>query len=190
MQKRFKTPLHVLGDVGWLKPKYRIYLNIDEYYNSLIKMGHDRPTYRIFEHDLQNITNDIWCGELENILDQIGLLGNLIGDTEINIDVAREKIFTLHDLEWQDSVGSKQKLRTYLKFKCHISTENYASKNINKYKRSLLAILRSGTLPLAVDTGRFKSKQLSQRLCKLYNSNVIEDEEQIIITCPFYKTQF
>ena len=37
-----KTPLHVLlGDVGWLKPKYRIYLNILKYYNRLIKMNHD-----------------------------------------------------------------------------------------------------------------------------------------------------
>ena len=91
-----KTPLYVLqGDVVWLKPKYRIYLNILKYYNRLIKMDHVRLTYRIFEHDLQNITNDSWCGELENILDQIGMLGNLIGGTEINIDVAREKLFTL-----------------------------------------------------------------------------------------------
>ena len=56
-----KTPLHVLqGDVGWLKPKYRIYLNILKNYNRLIKMDHERLTYRIFEHDLQNITNDSW----------------------------------------------------------------------------------------------------------------------------------
>ena len=44
-------------------------------------------------------------------------------------------------------------------------------------------------MPLAVETGRFKSKQLSQRLCELCYSNVIEDEEHFIVTCPFYKTQ-
>ena len=76
-----------------------------------------------------------------------------------------------------------------MKFKCHIPTENYVSQNINKYERSLLAKLRSGTLPLAVETGRFKNKQLSQRLCELRNSNVTEDEEHFIVTCPFYKTQ-
>ena len=185
-----KTPLHVLqGDVGWLKPKYRIYLNILKYYNRLIKMDHDRLTYRIFEHDLQNITNDSWCGELEKILDQTGMLGNLIDGNEIDIDVAREKLFTLYDLEWQDSISTKPKLRTYVKFKCHISTENYVSQNINKYERSLLAKLRSGTLPLAVETGRFKCKQLCKRLCELCNSNEIEDEEHFIVTCPFYKTQ-
>ena len=50
-----------------------------------------------------------------------------------------------------------------------------------------MAKLTSGTL--AVETGRFKSKQLSQSLCELCNSNVIEDEEHSIITCLFYKTQ-
>ena len=55
------------------------------------------------------------------------MLGNLIDGTEIDIDVAREKLFTLYDLEWQDSISTKPKLRTYVKFKCHISTENYVS---------------------------------------------------------------
>ena len=117
------------------------------------------------------------------------MLGNLIDGAEINIDVGREKLFILYDLEWQDSMDTKPKLRKYVKFKCHISTENYVSQNINKCERSLLAKLRSGTLPLPVETGRFKSKQLSQRLCKLCNSNVIEGKEHFIVTCPFYKTQ-
>ena len=72
------------------------------------------------------------------------MLRNLINGTKINIDVAREKLFTLYDLEWQDSIGTKPKLRTNVKFKCHISTENYVSQTINKYERSLLAKLRSG----------------------------------------------
>ena len=45
------------------------------------------------------------------------MLGNLIDGTEINIDVAREKLFTLYDLEWQDSISTKPKLRVYEKFK-------------------------------------------------------------------------
>ena len=57
------------------------------------------------------------------------MLGNLINGTEINIDLAREKLFTLYDLEWQDSIGTKPELRMYVKFKCHISTENYVSPN-------------------------------------------------------------
>ena len=47
-----------------------------------------RLTYFIFEYDLQNISNDRWSGELENVLDQIGMLGNLIDSTETNSDVA------------------------------------------------------------------------------------------------------
>ena len=86
-----------------------------KYYNRLIKMAHDGLTYRIFEHDLQNITNDSWCGELKNILDQIGMPENLNAVTEINIDVAREILFTFYDLERQDSIGTKPKLRTYVK---------------------------------------------------------------------------
>ena len=56
-----------------------------------------------------------------------------------------------NDLDWQESIGTKPKLRTYVKFKCHIFNEDYASQNLKKYERSLVAKLTSGILPPAVE---------------------------------------
>ena len=60
-----KPPVHVLrGDMGWLTTKVRIFFEIIKYYNWLIKMDHGRLTYKVFEYDLQNISNENWPGDL------------------------------------------------------------------------------------------------------------------------------
>ena len=46
-------------------------------------------TYYIYEPDIWNISNENWWGELENILEQIGMSENLVGGSEIGI--AKEK---------------------------------------------------------------------------------------------------
>ena len=61
-----KTPIDFLnGETGWARPEYRIYLNILRFYNHLINMNNDKLTYKIFECDLQNISNENWSGEIE-----------------------------------------------------------------------------------------------------------------------------
>ena len=106
-----KTPIHVLtGDMGWLPTKVKILLEIIKYYNWLIKMDHSRLTYKVFEYDLQNISNENWSGDLETILYQIGMTENIFTGTEIDLDSAKEKLSVVSDLDWQDSIAYKPKL--------------------------------------------------------------------------------
>ena len=182
-----KTPLSALhGDMGWTRPKYRMYLNILRFYNRLIKMKNDRLTFSIFEYDLQNISNDNWSGDLENILEDINMHENMILGSEVDINVAKEKLLILSDLEWQDSLSTKTKLRTYVKFKAHLETENYVSVNLKRNERSLLAKLRSGTLPLSIEKGRYQQKPLHERVCPVCQINAVEDEIHFVICCDGY----
>ena len=71
---------------------------------------------------------------------------------------------------WAISVGKKPKLRTHKKFKTNISTEE-----LPKYQRSLIACLRSGTLSLAIVTGRFINVLLENGTCTLCNNEEIEN---------------
>ena len=103
-------------------------LNILRFYNCLIKMKNDRLTFNIFECDLKNISNDNWSGDLENILEDINMHNNLIWGSEVNRNTSKEKLLILSDLEWQDSLSTKTKLRTYVKFNSHVETENYVCK--------------------------------------------------------------
>ena len=177
-----KTPLEFLqGETGWTRPKYRIYLNMLRFYNRLVRMNHDRLTYKIFEYDLQNFSSDSWSGELENILEDLNLQDNLLLGQEVDLEIAEEKLKIIGDLDWQDNIGSKSKLRTYTKHKQHMETENNLTLNVNKYERSVLAQLRSGTLPLSIEKGRHREKSLENRTCLVCNTNQFEDELHFVI---------
>lgn len=47
-------------------------------------------------------------------------------------------------------------LRTYVLFKKELKTENYVKYYMHKRKRSLVALLLLGILPLRIETGRYK----------------------------------
>ena len=68
-----------------------------------------------------------------------------------------------------------------------------------KNKRSLLAQFRSGTLPLRIETGRFrkimtdgsnKTRQLrtEERICEICDLKETEDETHFLCKCPMYTT--
>ncbi len=42
-------------------------------------------------------------------------------------------------------------------------------------------------LPLAIETGRFKSIPVEERVCVLFNMNDIEDEMHMLCTCTLYQ---
>ena len=84
---------------------------------------------------------------------------NIFTGAEIDINLAKKKLNTLIDFEWQ--VAFKPKLRTYTSYKSHISKEEYLEINLTKMQRSVLAKLRSCTLPLAIEKGRYKNEKFS-----------------------------
>ena len=74
-----------------------------------------------------------------------------------------------------------------IKFKEQFETEQYIKFCVSRRKRSLLAQFRLGVLPLAIDTGRFKSIPVKERVCVLCNMNAIEDEMHMLCTCTLYQ---
>ena len=56
-------------------------------------------------------------------------------------------------------------------------------KILDSYEHSLLAKLRLGTLPLAIETGRYTNTSVEHRLCKYCTLNVVEDEKHFILEC-------
>ena len=87
---------------------------------------------------------------------------------------------------WIQTVNQKPKLRTYKLFKELLCTENYVENYMSKRKRSLLAQLRLGILPLHIETGRYTNKPLEERICTLCNSDEIEDEFHFLLKCDLY----
>ena len=88
--------------------------------------------------------------------------------------------------KWKTNILSKPKLRTYVTFKCVLHTEEYLRNNIFKHKRSLLAQLRLGILPLEIALRRFRNIPVENRLCKCCDNNVVENEFHFVCECVRY----
>ena len=60
--------------------------------------------------------------------------------------------------------------------------------NIPRHERRILSMLRCGTSPLHVETGRWcrPVKPLDQRICTYCNQNEIENEVHFFIECDIY----
>ena len=105
------------------------------------------------------------------------------------LSYAQEKLFCLMQEEWADKIPTMPKLRYYVKFKSDITTASYLKANITRTKRSLLAQLRLGILPLAIETDRYYRIPLEKRFCKLCNECLIEDEIHFLCTCTFFSDE-
>ncbi len=58
---------------------------------------------------------------------------------------------------------------------------------MNRKHRSYLVRYRCGILPLSIETGRWGSIPLQDRICKMCDSLVVEDEYHFIFHCSLYK---
>lgn len=83
-------------------------------------------------------------------------------------------------------INSMQKLRTYKELKLSSGTENYLTTNMEKYNRSLITKIRIGTLPINIETGRYKNQPVEERKCPKC-TNAVEDEKHFLMDCPLYK---
>ena len=103
-----------------------------------------------------------------------------------NINTVKYLLKQKHIQNWKSQVLSKPKLRFYNIFKNIPVTESYVSMNLSSIEQSYLAQLRLGILPMEIETGRYKSVTIDNRICKLFNLNLVEDEKHILFTCTLY----
>ena len=105
----------------------------------------------------------------------------------VNLQMVRSNLLEKQNSEWKTSVNGKPKLRFYVKFKPTMALEKYVSLNLTPSQRSLLAQIRSGTLPLNIKTGRVRNLKVEDRLCNVCSLNAVEDELHFIFECSLYE---
>ena len=181
-----KTPILALtGDMGWVPVHIKRHRNMLRYWNRLVQMDDHRLTKKVFLYDVFKCDNN-WSSEIKCILESVDL-HEVFTDLQVcNVNEVYEQCILNYNERWQLGVTLKPKLRTYITFKDKFDTEEYTKFCVSRRKRSLLAQFRMGVLPLAIETGRFKSVPLEERLCLLCNTGVIEDEIHFLCICNFY----
>ena len=180
-----KAPLLALeGDIGWISCKTRQHINMLRLWNRMINMENNRITKRVFNYDYQLCKN--WSHELKDILYSVGLNQEFDSKTTCNIYTTKSIFINLRNTEWKNSLLTKPKLHTYVKFKEDIVKENYVIYCTQRRRRSLFAQFRLGILPLHLETGWFKNKKVEERICQICTSQDVENEEHFVCVCNTY----
>ena len=181
-----KTPLHAIaGDMGWDDSLIRRHISILRLWNRLIKMDNSRIAKMIFMWD-KRICRKNWNYDAKSILEKIDCSENFDNNTTIDLKLAATKLRNIMSLQWKEELNAKPKLRTYVKFKENYGTESYVKFCMNRTERSLIAQIRSGTLPINIEVGRFRQIDIENRLCSFCDLGVIEDEIHFVTICPLY----
>ena len=100
-----------------------------------------------------------------------------------------KETLVLKDSEkWFEDLQNSDKLRTYRKYKSELTPEKYCILPLPRDHRRILFKLRSCSLPLYVETGRYSKPKvpLENRLCKLCNNQFVEDETHFVLNCDLY----
>ena len=88
--------------------------------------------------------------------------------------------------KWVEEMNHKPKLRTFCLIKGEFVCERYVMYNLPKSKRSLCAQVRSGILPLRIETGQYCGEMEEKSLCNYCDLEEIENETHFILYCPFH----
>jgi hypothetical protein len=176
------------GDMGWMSPQYRRWLNILRYWNRLIIMEENRLTRKMFDYAYSGFLSGCsnWCGDVFSILSSIGLQSVFENKSVVNIDNCKVLLFNKQRESWSNAVVNKPKLRFYVLFKEDFGVEHYVTLNLTSSERSVLAQIRFGILPLHVETGRFNNTKLEERKCQVCDIDAIEDECHFLFECTRY----
>ena len=100
----------------------------------------------------------------------LNLLSHFNEKKSVDLSICNNLLLKIMQEDWETKVLKKPKLHEYQRFKEHLDLEEYLY--LTKHKRSPIAKIRSGTLPLAIETGRYSNTPLKNKLCSLCNSKI------------------
>ena len=179
--------LAILGEMGWKTPYFRQHLNMIRLWNRLCRMSNDRLTKQVFLYDY-SLCKSNWSSEVKSILYKINQLQCFTSCMVVNLENFKYTFSNIVTQNWLTDLTKKPKLRTYQSMKAHLNAEYYVKCFIPKHKRSLLAQIRCGILPLKIETGRFQQIPLELRLCILCNLQEVETEEHFVCRCTKFQS--
>ena len=187
-----KAPLPGLyGDMGWHKLKFYRKREMVGYWLKLFNMQNTRITKKVFNWDYRRalLGKKGWNRDVRNILESTNMQDLFYGlgveNIAKNLKDLNKELENIEQTSWHNEVNGMPKLRTYKTLKLDYGTELYTKTTLNKYHRSLIAKTRLGTLPINIETGRYKKQPIHERTCPNCTQE-IEDEEHFILKCPLY----
>ena len=158
-------------------------------------MPQSRLTRRVFEWDYNIASRGgrSWNQDVKSILEQCNA-GDIFDRDQWqrhSIDSVARQVRQELNIQFRQQLSADaapmSRLRVYNQIEDFSQVElPLYIKISDRYKRSLVAKLRSGTLPIAIETGRYVNKPAPERICRNCENNLVENEEHFIFQCPKY----
>ena len=148
-------------------------------------MDNGRLTKKVFNYDY-NMCINIWSSDVKQICTILRINDQFESKSCVDLTTVKYLIDQHYKTKWEHEVANMPKLRTYRLFKTDFKCEEYVSTNLAKYERSVLCQLRTGILPLRIETGRYVGEPIERRVCKFCDLGTTEDEIHFIMTCDLY----
>ena len=172
------APLSMMyGDMYWIPIHARQQAMMVRYWSRLLKMPPCRLNKQIFEWDYLHARRRTWCYDIKKIIDKCDMSELYeqkcaehdtvakVRDTLRHVDSAQRKI----DM----TAMSRKKVYRDINWDYNkTASGRYLIIPLSRQQRSVLARLRSGTLALAIATGRYRQIPAENRLCKQCESEL------------------
>ncbi len=126
----------------------------------MLCMADDRLAKKIFSVEHMQNKRGSWCSFVCNTFTKIGMQHLFLDKQMCDLTLCKTKLYECYVKEWNTNIKKKPKLRTYVEIKQDFVAEKYVKINLDRNQRSLLAQLRTGILPLHIETGRFSNTKL------------------------------
>ena len=98
----------------------------------------------------------------------------------------KQSILDQYYQSWYSDINNSQRLASYSRIKHSFESESYLD-NISERKYKIaLSKFRLSSHNLEIETGRYNSKPRSERIYRLCQMNVVEDEFHFLLTCETY----
>ena len=188
------TPLPGLyGDLQWASPHTRHQLAAVTYWLRLTRMPCSRLTRRVFDwdHGLAARGRRSWNRDIKLIFNKCSL-GDVFDDKAAGtvphgsiLSCARETLLRTERARRSETAGPMSRMRLFRDiWEDSVEPAHYVkNSHLGRRDRSLLARLRCGTLPLSIETGRYRQIPRDDRLCSSCNTRSIETEEHFLFEC-------
>ncbi len=176
-------------ELDWISTKYRRWVDIIRYHNRLMDMKTHRLPVVIYKWE-RSLNLESWSSEVKHILTYADMLHDN-PDTwrKFDLDVVESRLKFLYRQQLWQEAHTKDKLRTFIQVHDIGNTKAIVSLNLSRLQRSVMVKLKCGVLPLALEIGRFSNTDVEDRVCRVCNGNVVEDEVHMTSVCTALKSE-
>ena len=176
------TPLLALkGEMALPPPSIRRKTEMMRLWNRLNKLPENRLPKQVFNIEFKKQRS--WCKNIKSIFEQSNMLEDFNSKNSVDLFNFNQTQLLIFKDNYTESLPKQDKLRNYAMYKFSFDTEPYVQKYMSRNKRSLFAQIRTGVLPLRVETGRFRGLPLQERTCEYCLDGSVEDEHHFLFSC-------